>query len=197
MSQANQKHRRQTPRQDRQRITIGGVLLVVAGLVAMAILDPVKPPTSEPATRPKPTSPPSASWSGRCVGVSDGDTISVMHDGVEVRIRLNGIDCPEKDQAFASVARKFTSDAVLGRDITVSPTDEDQYGRTVADVMMPDGHSLNEALVAAGMAWWYRYHAPDDARLEALETEARRARVGLWADANPTPPWDFRRANRH
>ncbi len=133
-------------------------------------------------------------WLGLCVGVSDGDTITVMRDGLEVRVRLNGVDAPEREQPFSSVARQFTSDCVHGREVTVSPTDIDQYGRTVADVYMPDGRSLNEALVAAGLAWWFRRYAPDNARLQALQTEAWRAKRGLWVDANPIAPWEFRRA---
>lgn len=132
-------------------------------------------------------------WSVRCVGVSDGDTISVLHDGEEVRIRLNGIDCPERDQAFASVARQFTADAVHDQTVTVFPVETDQYGRTVADVLMPDGESLNEALVEAGLAWWFRRYAPDNARLQELEIGARQARRGLWRDTDPIPPWEFRR----
>ncbi len=133
-------------------------------------------------------------WSGLCVGVSDGDTITVMRDGVEVRVRFNGVDAPERDQPFSSVARQFTSDCVHGKIVSISPTDIDQYGRTVADVYMPDGRSLNEALVAAGLAWWFRRYAPDNARLQALQTEAWRAKRGLWADANPIAPWEFRQA---
>lgn len=132
-------------------------------------------------------------WSVRCVGVSDGDTISVLHDGNEVRVRLNGVDSPEKDQPFASVAKQFTSDAVHGQTITVYPVETDQYGRTVADVLMPNGESLNEALVGAGLAWWFRRYAPENTRLQELETGARQARRGLWRDANPIPPWEFRR----
>jgi len=133
-------------------------------------------------------------WSGLCVGVSDGDTITVMRDGAEVRVRLNGVDAPERNQPFSSVARQFTADCVHDKVVSISPTDIDQYGRTVADVYMPDGRSLNEALVAAGLAWWFRRYAPDNARLQALQTEAWRAKRGLWADPNPVPPWEFRQA---
>lgn len=132
-------------------------------------------------------------WSGRCVGVADGDTISVLHDGAAVKIRLNAVDCPERVQAYGAVARRFTSDLVFGKTVTVRPTDTDRYGRTVGDVETPDGRTLNEALVIAGLAWWYRQYAPHDARLEALEAEARRARRGLWADRDPVPSWEFRR----
>lgn len=116
-----------------------------------------------------------------------------MYKRVEVRVRLNGVDAPEQHQAFGTAAKRFTSKTVFGKVVTVSPTDTDQYGRTVGDVRMPDGRSLNEELVAAGLAWWYRRYAPRNARLQALEAEARRERRGLWADRDPVPPWEFRK----
>lgn len=167
-----------------RRVTIV-VALVAAVLLASCGRAPS--PSSVRATGP---------WSDRCVGVADGDTISVMYEGREVRVRLNAVDCPEKKQAFGSVARRFTSDMVFRKVVTVRPADTDRYGRTVGDVQTPDGRSLNEALVEAGLAWWYRHYAPDDRRLEALETEARKARRGLWRDRRPIPPWEFRRMRR-
>ncbi len=68
----------------------------------------------------------------------------------------------------------------------------DRYGRTIADVILPDGRVLNRELVRAGFAWWYRRYAPEDETLEQLECEARGARRGLWADAEPVPPWEWR-----
>jgi endonuclease YncB( thermonuclease family) len=60
-------------------------------------------------------------------------------------------------------------------------------------VLLPDGRSLNHELVGAGLAWWYRRYAPGDLDLERLESEAREAKRGLWADAEPVPPWEWRR----
>ena len=77
--------------------------------------------------------------------------------------------------------------------MTINERDTDWYGRTVAVVVLPDGRSLNEALVRSGMAWWYRGYAPDDRTLEGAENEARTARRGLWADPRPVPPWDWRK----
>ena len=70
--------------------------------------------------------------------------------------------------------------------------DRDRYGRTVGEVLLPDGRSLNRELVRAGLAWWYRRYAPDDQTLEQLEREARAAQRGLWADPNPVSPWKWR-----
>ena len=133
-----------------------------------------------------------ADFSGRVVGVSDGDTIKVMHNGKAEKIRLYGIDCPEKAQPFGTQAKQFTSAMVFGKAVTVQVIDMDRYGRTVADVILPDGRVLNRELIAAGLAWWYKRYSQDKS-LGLLEAEARAARRGLWADPHPVPPWEFRR----
>ncbi len=89
-------------------------------------------------------------FSGRVVGVADGDTITVLHNGKGERIRLNGIDCPEKRQAFGNRAKQFTSNLVFAKTVTVQAVDRDRYGRTVGVVLLPDGRSLNHELVRAG-----------------------------------------------
>ncbi len=132
-----------------------------------------------------------ADFTYKVVGVSDGDTITVLHDGKAERIRLHGIDCPEKRQAFGNRAKQFTSTLVFGTTVTVQVMDRDRYGRTVGVVLLPDGRSLNHELVRAGLAWMYRRYTNDQG-LSDLEEEARVARRGLWADANPVPPWAWR-----
>ena len=89
----------------------------------------------------------------RVVAISDGDTIRVLHSGREVRVRLNGIDCPEKGQSFGTRAKEFTGDLVFDRTVTIRVRDIDRYGRTVADVVLADGRMLNHELVRAGLAW--------------------------------------------
>lgn len=135
------------------------------------------------------------SWRGHVVGITDGDTISVMHDGVAEKIRIASIDTPEKAQAFGNRAKQFTSSLVFDKDVTVRPETKDRYGRTVASVQLPDGRDLGQELVRAGMAWLYRKYS-SDATLARLESEAKAARRGLWADPNPIPPWEFRRPTR-
>ncbi len=137
-----------------------------------------------------------ADFTGRVVGVADGDTITVLHNGKGERIRLHGIDCPEKRQAFGNRAKQFTSTLVFGTTVTVQVLDRDRYGRTVAEVLLPDGRSLNRELVRAGFAWWYWRYTPDDETLAQLEREARAAKRGLWADAEPVPPWEWRRMRK-
>jgi len=135
----------------------------------------------------------SADFSGRVVAVTDGDTIRVMHNGKAEKIRLYGVDCPEMGQAYGKTAKQFASEMVFGKDVTVKTHGKDRYGRTIGDVLLPDGRSLNHELVAAGLAWWYRRYAPHDAELERLEKEARDHNLGLWADRDPAPPWCYRK----
>jgi len=124
-----------------------------------------------------------------------GDTITVLRERRPETIRLNGIDAPEKGQAFGERAKQFTAQLAFDQVVLVAVRDHDRYGRTVADVLLSDGRSLTHELVRNGYAWWFRRYS-SDARLVALESEARAAGRGLWADAHPVAPWDWREAQR-
>ncbi len=118
----------------------------------------------------------SYAFEGKVVGVTDGDTIKVLHNGNEEKIRLNGIDCPESGQAFGHTAKLFVSDMVFGKIVTVTDHGQEKYGRTIGDVTI-DGKSLNKELITAGLAWWYRHYSKDK-ELEELEKEAKLERKG-------------------
>jgi micrococcal nuclease len=132
-------------------------------------------------------------FTGQVVGILDGDTISVLREGKAVKVRLYGIDAPEKAQAFGTRARQFTAALVFQKDATIVIHATDRYGRIVGEVLLPDGRNLSQELVKAGMAWWYRPYAAKDTTLAQLEAEARTAKRGLWADAHPVPPWQWRK----
>lgn len=132
-----------------------------------------------------------ADFSGPIVSVLDGDTLDVLHNRQPERIRLNGIDCPEKGQAFGQKAKQFTSTLVKGKEVTIHVLRKDRHGRTVADVVLPDGTNVSRELIRAGLAWWYRQYSKD-VSLGALEEEARQTKRGLWGDPNPIPPWEIR-----
>ena len=134
-------------------------------------------------------------FTGKVVGVTDGDTIRVLRGQEEVKIRLSGIDCPESHQAFGSKAKQVTSELAFGKTVTVQAKGQDKYQRTLAEIILPDGKNLNRALVRAGFAWWYKKYSKDES-LGRLEAEARAAKSGLWADPNPTPPWEWRRQQK-
>jgi endonuclease YncB( thermonuclease family) len=135
-------------------------------------------------------------FSGKVVGVSDGDTLEVMHEGRAVKVRLHGIDCPEKNQAYGQRARQFTSEHVFSQLVNVVVRDRDRYGRLVGDVYLQSGWHLNHELVGAGLAWWYEQYAPKDPQLASLQHAAQRARRGLWSDPQAMPPWTFRKPSR-
>jgi micrococcal nuclease len=137
-----------------------------------------------------------ADFSGRVVRVLDGDTIEVLHNHRAERIRLNGIDCPEKGQAYGTRAKQAASELVFGKQVMLQTFGKDKYGRTIADVLLPDGTNVNHTLVKDGWCWWYRKYAPGDTVLEGLEKEAREAKKGLWVDPAPIPPWVYRKARR-
>ena len=132
-------------------------------------------------------------FTGRVVGVIDGDTIDVLHNGQAERIRLNGIDCPEKGQAYGQKAKHAASDLVFGKEVTLHTFGKDKYGRTIGKVLLVDGTNVNQELVKEGWCWWYRKYAPGNTELERMEKEAREAGRGLWADSLPVPPWEWRK----
>jgi micrococcal nuclease len=125
------------------------------------------------------------------VAVHDGDTISVRTSNETIRVRLEGIDCPEYRQPYSARAKRFTADLVHRKTVTIDGRGEDQYGRLLARVRV-DGVELNERLVRNGLAWHYARGEVDRVLAEAERT-ARAARVGLWADPKPVPPWAWRR----
>lgn len=132
-------------------------------------------------------------FSGSVVSVLDGDTLEVLHEQHPERIRLSGIDCPEKRQAYGKKAKQAASDLAFGKDVTIQAHGHDKYKRTIGTVILPDGMNLNQELVKQGWCWWYRKYAPGDTVLEGLEYEAREAKKGLWADPQPVPPWEWRK----
>lgn len=131
-------------------------------------------------------------FTGQVVAVKDADTVEVMRAGKAVRIRLAEVDAPESRQAFGTQSKKFLSELVFGKTVTVTVTDVDRYGRLVAHLGLADGRDAHRELVKAGWGWWYRQYSKD-ASLGALQDAARAAGRGLWADPAPVEPWSFRR----
>ncbi|MHB8836951.1 MAG: thermonuclease family protein [Candidatus Methylomirabilia bacterium] len=166
----------------------------VAGIAGAPAASPSPGMGSAPETLPLPRQR-RVEAEGTVVRVRDGDSIVVRRDGVGVEVRLDGVDCPELAQAFGRKAKKFTSGLVFGKTVRLSGKGRDRYDRELAEVFLPDGRSLNRELVSAGFAWWYRTYSTDRS-LEALERTARTSSRGLWADAHPVPPWDFRAGNQ-
>ena len=136
-----------------------------------------------------------ADFSGVVVSILDGDTVDVLVDRKPVRVRLAEIDAPEKAQAFGTKSRQALAAAVFQQFVTVKTTSLDRYGRTIGTILV-DGHSVNRMMVTQGMAWAYRQYLMDRSMLD-VEAAARSGRLGLWVDANPVPPWEWRAPKRN
>jgi len=134
------------------------------------------------------------SFKGKVVGVSDGDTLTVLHNQQPEKIRLNGIDCPEKKQAFGERAKLFVSSLAFGKGATVKASKIDRYGRTLGEVWVGE-KNLSQELLRVGLAWHYRQFSKD-AELQPLEDVARVKGLGLWVDPDPVAPWDFRKSRK-
>ena len=134
---------------------------------------------------------------GLVVGIADGDTITVLDtDKVQHKIRLAGIDAPEKKQAFGNRSKESLSALAFDKTVNVETSKRDRYGRQIGKVLV-NGQDVNLVQVERGMAWFYRQYqreqSPNDRRLyEAAEDAAKAEKRGLWRDADPVPPWDFR-----
>lgn len=133
-----------------------------------------------------------AELTGTVVAVADGDTITVESDGARRRIRLYGIDAPELKQPFGPDARLLLAAVLTGETVRVEYETLDRYRRLVGRVYWQDAY-LNARLVAAGYAWHYVAYAKKAKDLADAEAAARAARVGLWSQSNPTPPWQYRK----
>jgi micrococcal nuclease len=129
---------------------------------------------------------------GRVISIIDGDTIQVLSDRTPIRVRLYGIDAPERSQAYGRRARAFLSSAAFNQTVRLTLHRMDRNQRWIAHAVLPDGRDLSEVLLKAGYAWWFERYAPKDGRLQQMEQEARRHRRGLWADPRPVPPWEYR-----
>ena len=116
-------------------------------------------------------------FTGPVVSVLDGDTIEVLHDHYPERLRLNGIDCPEKGQAYGKRTKQAASELVFGKEVTLQTHGHDKYKRMIADVLLPDGTNVNQELVKQGWCWWYRKYAPGSTTLVRLEVEEREVRI--------------------
>ena len=131
--------------------------------------------------------------SGHVVAVFDGDSLVVVIDGKRVQVRLAYIDAPEKCQDSGTSAKTVLTGLALNKDVQLAVTGHDQYGRTLAILTTAANGNINDAMIERGAAWVYR-RSTDDAKMLALENKARRLQVGLWADASPMAPWEWREA---
>jgi endonuclease YncB( thermonuclease family) len=141
-------------------------------------------------------------FAGRIVGVIDGDTVDLVTASKDlIRVRLSGIDAPEKGQPFGQAAKKTLSDLVYDRDALVAGTKRDRYGRLVGKVVVA-GNDANLQMVASGLAWHFKRYEREQPEADRVayanaEVTARAGHLGLWSDRNPVAPWDYRAPKHH
>ncbi|MCG3770144.1 MAG: Thermonuclease [Nitrosomonadaceae bacterium] len=133
-------------------------------------------------------------FTGKVVSVADGDTITVLRDRTQVKVRLLEIDAPEKAQAFGTKSKESLSEMCFGKTAELTDKGKDRYGRTLARVTC-DGVDANAEQVRLGMAWVYDRYVTDKS-LYAVQEEAKVGRRGLWHDDKPVPPWEWRKTKR-
>jgi endonuclease YncB( thermonuclease family) len=169
---------------DRARASIRNSLSVLQASAAEIVDQTISTP-SEPT--------PQYDLSGKVVRIADGDTLTLLDaNNTQHKIRLHGIDTPERGQPYGNAAREALEAYAAGQRIDVTIQDTDRYGRTVGAVYR-NGQNVNLALVRSGWAWWYERYARNDRQLAEAQREAKADRRGLWQDNNPIPPWDWRR----
>ena len=140
-------------------------------------------------------------YSGKVIKITDGDTVNVLTSDNEThKIRLSGIDAPEKKQAFGNRSKQALAELIDGKIVTVDYNKLDKYQREVGKVMF-NGQDVNLRQVKLGLAWHYKkYEREQDVEDRSIYADAeylaQRDKVGLWYDSNPIAPWDFRKQKR-
>jgi micrococcal nuclease len=129
------------------------------------------------------------------VKIIDGDTYDVLIDGVQTRIRMEGIDAPERGMDFYKKSKEYLGELCIGQQVKVVGDEKDRYGRLIAKTYLEDGREVGEEMVKAGMAWHFKKYSSDKT-LNDLEILAREQRVGLWSMPEPIPPWEHRKQKR-
>ena len=135
-------------------------------------------------------------YEAKVVGITDGDTLTV-HDGQhpQIKIRLSAIDAPESGQAFGQKSKATLSNLCFGKQAVIHSKVTDRYNRTIADVSC-EGKDVGAYMVRMGMAWVYDKYAKGYDNLYPLQNEAKAEHRGLWADAEPTSPSEWRQGNK-
>lgn len=137
-------------------------------------------------------------WQARIVAVTDGDTITVepLAGGQQIKIRLHGIDAPERKQPAGESARAFVFDVALYKSVEIEEKGWDRYGRLVAVIWLPCGENLQKFLLKSGFAWVWPRYCRNCRDWEKLQAEAQENKRGLWANPDAIPPWEWRRGTR-
>ena len=138
---------------------------------------------------------------GSVVRITDGDTLVVLDaNKVQYKIRLTGIDAPEKKQAFGKKSKENLSNLVAGKYVVVEYDKLDRYKRVLGKILL-SGKDMNLEQVSSGLAWHYKKYQGEQSQADRIEyaeaeLDARDAKRGLWQDPEPIPPWEYRKSKR-
>lgn len=134
---------------------------------------------------------------GNVISITDGDTFTLLTSKNEIiKIRLHGIDCPEKKQDYGNVAMQFTCKLIHKKNVRVNISDTDRYGRCVGIVYYDNEKCLNTELLKAGLAWHYKRY-DNNIAWDSLQNDAKKHKKGIWELISPLPPWEFRKIIKH
>ena len=126
---------------------------------------------------------------GKVVSVHDGDTITVLQNRQQIKVRLFGIDAPELKQPYGKKSKQFLANLIAGEAVEVEENGKDRYKRTIGTIYL-NGKDINAQMVENGYAWAYRKFSK---KYAPQESEAKYQKLGLWRDEEPVPPWEFRK----
>ena len=137
---------------------------------------------------------PVAAVVGKVVKVVDGDTLHIYSNKGTYKIRLSGIDAPERGQAYGKRAKEHLEFLVAGKQVIAIVESKDRYGRYVASVKV-ESKDVCAEMLAAGYAWHYKQY-DNNKYYDELQHEAKKAKRGLWLDKKPQAPWEYRKEQR-
>ena len=137
-------------------------------------------------------------WEGRIVSVYDGDTLTIepVYGGKRIKVRLHGIDSPERKQPYGEIARSFIHKNFLYKTFIIKEIDIDRYKRVVAILYLKNGISLQEILLQYGMAWVWPRYCNNCEEWEDVQNKSKQDNIGLWGTHNPIPPWEWRKLRK-
>lgn len=134
--------------------------------------------------------------SGKIIKIVDGDTYDLLtQEKVTYRIRMNGIDAPERGMSFYKVSKNFLGKLIFNKQVKIEQLDKDSYGRLICNTLLDDTIPVEYEMVKNGLAWHFKKYS-DDTILANAETSARSLKIGLWSEENPIPPWEKRKLRR-
>lgn len=169
--------------------------LLLSLLLATSCFNTATKPEEKAVQQPPKSTGNKKTITGKVIGISDGDTFRVLTERNEtVKVRLYGIDAPEKGQDYGTQSQQQLSSLIFSKPIRVEQKNKDRYGRVVG-IAFVDDLNVNEEMLKSGMVWHYRQYDKNE-RWASMQRDAQAQKAGLWNKQSPTPPWEWRKEKR-